>query len=186
MTHGRKKPVALGLGPCPTGGHASDSAPNSHTGHAEVGEQPPGCPHRGLAFWPRRRRDLVLARRGVSLPRTLCSPTTPPVPPKGLISATPTCQLPRQLPQPSALAQGWAQPGCGCRDAQPVPCPRGTRGRGPPTAQSPAASWCALQTATVVSESPSEPGHQTGARVDTSATPGQRMHGHFPPCLLPS
>lgn len=70
--------MAPGLGPCPTGGHASDSTPDSHTGHAEVGEQPPGCPHRGLTFWARRRRDLVLAQRGVSLPRTLCSPTTPP------------------------------------------------------------------------------------------------------------
>ena len=93
-TGGRKEPAAPG----PTGGHPFTLGPQPTHWTRRGRGAAAGCPHRGRPCWARRPRDLVLAWRGVLLPGTLCSPTTRPVPPKGLISATPTCPDPETAP----------------------------------------------------------------------------------------
>lgn len=124
---------------------------------------------------PGRPGRVTCAHSGV-LPGRLRSSTAHPLSPEGLLSATPTCQQQHQLPRPGPLTRRLRGRGLVSQ------CPAQAAGdRWSPSSSSRAVSWGPLPTGTVVSKSPSDPGHQTGVDPDISASNGQ-----WTQCWLPS
>lgn len=102
--HGRKKlmdQVAPRMGPCPTVDFPGLDSSLDHT--LDVLTSGRSTPRlrvqRGLAVWARGQSDQLLLRCEFCRPGCCGHP----LPPKGLVSVTPTCQQLCQLPWPSAL-----------------------------------------------------------------------------------
>lgn len=164
------------------GGHLSDSALDSHTGHAEVGEQPPAAPTEDLPSGRGGRGTWCLLGGEFCCPGHCAHPPPTCASQRAHLCSAHVPAASAPCPDPETGAP-WA---AGKRPHEPVTSRRGTWARDHLGPQSLAASRWTLPTARVVLKSPSEPGPRTGASMDISAVTGQWPPWHLSQCWLPS